>query len=129
MRLTTSGRLAASLLLIAMPQLTAASPPRQFSDAAFSGAREQNQTIVLETYASWCAPCQIQAPILERLSRREPFSEILILRIGEETPPSVWRRFSLNGYGRLVVFKDGREVARGTPTTARAVTELLSRGF
>lgn len=79
--------------------------------------------------AVWCLPCRIQAPILDSLRSRDPFKQVLVLRIGEKTPSAIWRRFHLNSYGTLVVFKSGKEIARGAPTSESAVTELLRRGL
>ncbi|MCA1662637.1 MAG: hypothetical protein LC648_11050 [Novosphingobium sp.] len=51
------------------------------------------------------------------------------MRIGEKTPSATWKRFRLSGYGTLVIYKGNREVARGTPTTERAVADLVRRGL
>ena len=83
----------------------------------------------METYASWCLPCRIQSPILERLYSGAPFRDVIILRIGEKTTSTVWKRFRLNGFGTLVIFKGHREIARGNPTNEAAVAELLRRGL
>jgi len=107
----------------------AASPPVAFDQAAFDAARAQGKTIVVETYADWCLPCRIQAPILNDLRGRAPYDNVVVMRIGERTHERVWRQFRLIGYGNLVVFKGRAEVARGTPTTRAAVAALLRQGL
>ncbi len=124
-----SACLAAVLLAVLVPSAATASAPIEFTDAAFAAAQARGRTIIVESYASWCLPCRIQAPILDRLRAREPFRDILVLRIGEKTPNAIWRRFRLNGFGTLVVFKGSREMARGTPTNEAAVIDLLRRGL
>ncbi len=120
----------AVLFLAAFPLQTAlAAAPAEFSDPAFAAAQAQGRTIVVETYASWCLPCRIQSPILDSLRTRDPFKQVLVLRIGERTPSSIWKRLRLNGYGTLVIYKGGREMARGNPTSESAVAELLRRGL
>ena len=121
----------AALLLIAWfaPSAALAVAPVEYSDKAFAAAQARGQTIVVETYASWCLPCRIQAPIIDRLRAREPLRRIVLFRIGEETPKAIWRRFRLNGFGMIVVFKGDREMARGTPTNEAAVADLLHRGL
>lgn len=118
------GLLAVLLLPSATPAV-ASSPPVLFSDAVFARSQAEGRTVVLETYAPWCLPCRIQSPILERLHSQEQFKNVVILRIGEETPNVVWRRFKLHGYGTLIVFKGTSEAARGTPTNERALIALL----
>lgn len=124
-----SACLAAVLLAVLVPNAAIAAAPVEYTDAGFAGAQARGRTIIVESYASWCLPCRIQAPILDRLRTREPFRDILVLRIGEKTPNAIWRRFRLNGFGTLVVFKGSREIARGTPTNETAVTDLLRRGL
>lgn len=121
--------LAAMVLATLAPQASRAAAPAPFSEAAFAAAQSQGRTIVVETFAPWCLPCRIQAPILSRLLAREPFDGIVVLRIGERTPPAAWKRFRLEGYGSIVVFKGGREAARGTPTTEAALADLLRKGL
>lgn len=125
----TSAYLAVALLAVLVPSVAGASGPIEYTDAAFVAAQAQGRTIVVEAYAPWCLPCRIQAPIIDRLRILAPFRNILVLRIGEKTPDPIWRRFRLNGFGTLVVFKGSREMARGTPTTEAAVSDLLSRGI
>lgn len=120
----------AALFLGAVPmQVAMAAAPAEFSDTAFATAQAQGRTIVVETYAPWCLPCRIQSPILDSLRSREPFRQVLVLRIGERTPSPIWKRLRLNGFGTLVIYKGGREMARGNPTNESAVAELLRRGL
>lgn len=102
-----------------------ASEPVEYSAAAFAAAHSQGRTIVVETYASWCLPCRLQSPILDHLRRQSEFSQIRVLRIGEKSPRSDWQRFSLTGYGTLIVLKGNREIARGNPVSEDAIADLL----
>ena len=105
-----------------------AAPPSAstYDNSLFEQAQSAGRIVVVDSYASWCLPCRIQAPILARLKQDERFSEILVLHVGEKSPKAVWRKFRLPGYGMLVVYRNGREVARGMPTTEAAMRELLS---
>lgn len=123
-------RFAAVFLLgLASSAAMAATPPVPFERAAFARAQAEGRTIIVETYAYWCLPCRIQAPILERLRSSKEFGQVLIFRIGEASPRAAWKHFRLTGYGTLVVFRGGREVARGTPTDEAKVRKLLTAGL
>ncbi|WP_337847915.1 thioredoxin family protein [Sphingomonas sp.] len=113
-------------LLLSAPA-AAAPAPVPFDDKAFAQAQSEGRTIVVETYAYWCLPCRIQAPILDRLRSQAAYKDVVIYRIGEKSPERVWKRFRLNGFGNLIVFRGIREVARGTPTNENAVADLLRR--
>lgn len=130
-------QLAAALMAVALlvgvaPAPAAAqqaAPPAPYSQTAFDRAQAQGRTILVESYAEWCLPCRAQAPIIADLRRRSPYSGIVVLRVGEDTPPPVWQQFRLNGYGSLVVYKGNREIARGNPTNEAAITQLLRQGL
>jgi thioredoxin 1 len=124
---SASLRLLVPLSLLLSAQALAVPAPIPFDDEVFAQAQSEGRTIVVETYAYWCLPCRIQAPILDRLRSQAPFKDVVIFRIGEKSPERVWKRFRLNGFGNLVVFRGTREVARGTPTNEDAVADLLRR--
>jgi thioredoxin 1 len=129
MRWGATFRLAATLLAAFPSQAALAAAPAEFSETAFATAQAQGRTIVVETYAPWCLPCRIQSPILDSLRSRDPFKQVLVLRIGERTPSPIWKRLRLNGFGTLVIYKGGREMARGNPTNETAVADLLRRAL
>jgi thioredoxin 1 len=113
---------------VASSASTAAAPLSvdAYDDSLFEQAQSAGRTVVIDSYASWCLPCRIQAPILARLKQEGSFAKIVILRVGEDSPKAVWRRFRLAGYGMVVVYRNRREVARGMPTTEVAMRKLLS---
>lgn len=121
-------KFALALAAFLMPGQSLASEPPAYSDKAFSSAQKAEGIVVIETWAPWCLPCRIQAPIMERLKKRAEFSSMRVLRVGEETPPAVWERFRLTGYGMIVVLMNGKEVARGTPTSEKALVSLIRSG-
>lgn len=118
-----------ALAIAAVPSRPAQAAPSTvpvFDATAFERARSAGRTVVVDSYASWCLPCRIQAPILARLKREKRFAEIVIMRVGADTPEAVWRKFDLAGYGMMLVFKQGREVARGMPTNEASMRKLLT---
>lgn len=117
----------AALALALSPQVSQAREPVPYSDAAFATANREGGLVLVESWASWCLPCKIQAPIIARLGKQAQFRGMRVIRVGESTPPAVWQRFRLSGYGMIVVFRGGKEVARGTPTTEADLLGLLRR--
>lgn len=118
-----------SLIILAGSTASTASEPVAYEAVEFGRAQAEGRTIIVESYAYWCLPCRIQAPILDRLRKRAPFDSVNVFRIGEATPDRVWKHFRLSGYGTLIIFKGNREVARGTPTTEVAVEVLIRSGL
>ena len=97
-----------------------------FTQAKFDRARAEGRLILVETYADWCAPCQIQAPIVTRLRAEQRYRNLVLLRIDENTPRRVWRDLGLAGYGQFVVFRGDKEISRGSPFNEADMRALLS---
>ncbi len=104
-----------------------AAEPVDFSEAAFARAQQGKGLVVVETYAPWCLPCKLQAPLFEKAMKQPEFQSMRLFRVGEKTPPAAWQRLRMTGFGMVVVFRNGREVARGTPTTEKELLALLRR--
>ncbi|MDZ4306757.1 thioredoxin family protein [Allopontixanthobacter sp.] len=118
----------ALLIAIALwPAQARAAEAADFSEAAFAQAQQGNGLVVVETYAPWCLPCKLQAPLFEKAMKQPEFRSMNVFRVVEKTPPAVWKRLRITGFGTVVVFRNGREVARGTPTTEKDLFALLRR--
>lgn len=63
--------------------------------------------------------------MLEWLNEAPAFRPVIVFRLGERTPGTVWRHFRLNAYGTLAVFRNGREIARDTPQSAAGIARLF----
>lgn len=62
------------------------------------GARLQlsqlrDKVVILDFWASWCGPCRMQAPILERVAQRHP-DEVVVLGINVGESPGIAQRFA-----------------------------------
>lgn len=53
----------------------------------------RDKVVVLDFWASWCGPCAMQAPILERVARRHE-SDLVVLGINVDDPPALAKRYA-----------------------------------
>jgi thioredoxin 1 len=66
---------------------------------------------MLELGAQWCGPCKALDPIVERIADEHVGS----LRVGKadvDRAPELARSLGIRGVPSVVVFKDGKELAR-----------------
>lgn len=91
----------------------------------FERAQRAGETIIVESYASWCLACKIQAPMLAKLRQDDRYRKLRIFKIGEYTPRPVWKRFRLKAYGTLILYRGEREIGR----LAGAKSEAQLRTF
>jgi cytochrome c biogenesis protein CcmG, thiol:disulfide interchange protein DsbE len=52
----------------------------------------RDKVVVIDFWASWCGPCAVQAPILERVAKRNP--EVVVLGINVDDAPELVQRYA-----------------------------------
>ena len=78
--------------------------------------------LVVDFWAEWCGPCKMMAPAFaEAAARMSP--KVRLAKLDTEAEPEIAARFRIQAIPTLIVFKDGREVARksGALGTAQLV--------
>jgi thioredoxin 1 len=69
--------------------------------------------VLVDFFATWCGPCQYQAPILERVAK-EVGEKAHILKIDVDRNPQVMERYGIRGVPTLILFRNGRIVWRAS---------------
>ena len=100
-----------------------------FTQAVFDAAMKAKQPILVEIHADWCPTCKAQAPIIKSLTEQSKFSGMAILRVDFDSQKDIVRQFGAQQQSTLIVFKDGKEVARSVGETGLVpISELLGKG-
>ena len=63
--------------------------------------------VLLDFWASWCAPCMMLAPIMEELAR-EYEGRAKIGKVNVDEAPALAARFGISSIPTVLLFKDGK---------------------
>ena len=66
--------------------------------------------VLVDFFATWCGPCKMIAPVLEKLSAEYP--NIEFVKIDVDQSPMIAARYQVQSIPTLIMFKDGEAVER-----------------
>ncbi len=66
--------------------------------------------VLVDFYADWCGPCQIQGQILEELVVEDDAATVVKVNVDQNA--DLARQFGVRSLPTLLIFRDGRNVAR-----------------
>jgi thiol-disulfide isomerase/thioredoxin len=72
----------------------------------------RDKVVILDFFASWCGPCGVQAPILDRVARRYG-DEVVVLGINVGEAPEVARRYAQSKGLSYLILADLEMTATG----------------
>ena len=88
---------------------------QHFDSKSFNEAIASGVTLV-DFWATWCGPCRMQAPILDAFEA-EMGSEVKVGKVDVDEEPGIAQRFNIFSIPTIIVFKDGKEIARTVGVT------------
>ena len=71
---------------------------------------ESKGLVLVDFWATWCAPCMMLAPFIEELAAEE--SDILIGKVDIDESQELAIQYRVASIPTLILFKDGQEVKR-----------------
>ena len=80
----------------------------QLTDDAFESEVNQSSVPVLvDFWASWCAPCKAISPLIDQLAE-EYEGKVKICKLNVDENPATPGQFGVRGIPTLILFKDGQ---------------------
>jgi len=101
---------------------------RDAEDAEHRLADYRGKWVVLNFWATWCAPCRREMPSLERLQTAMPDLAVVPVATGRNAVEGIRRFFEEAGVTALPILRDPTsELARGMGVMGLPVTVILNR--
>ena len=83
-----------------------------------------DKTVLLDFWASWCAPCRMVVPIVEEIAGER--RDIKVGKINVDEEPELANKFSIMSIPTLVVMKNGKIVQQVSGARSKkAILEML----
>ena len=82
------------------------------NDQEFQTSVLDSETPVLvDFWAEWCVPCHMVSPVVEQIGQ-EKGERLKVAKLNIDDNPQATRQYGVMSIPSLILFKDGKEVAR-----------------
>lgn len=110
----------------ALPQIAVTS----LDGKSLSFSELKGKVVLLNFWATWCAPCKEEMPALERLEATLGGDDFVVIPVatGRQSPASIEKFFAEAGIKSLPIWLDPKsELARGAGVSGLPATLILDR--
>jgi thioredoxin 2 len=67
--------------------------------------------VLVDFWAAWCGPCKMMAPVLERTAQQRT-TTLQVGKVNTDEQAELAGRFNIRSIPTLILFREGREIAR-----------------
>jgi thioredoxin 1 len=71
----------------------------------------KNRIVLVDFWASWCAPCRMMAPVLNDVAE-ELTGNVYVGKVNIEQYQTLAQKYQIRNIPTMILFKDGKEVSR-----------------
>lgn len=90
----------------------------------FSEVLNSEKTVLLDFYASWCGPCRMVSPVVDKIAAENP--QLFVGKINVDDEPGLAESFGVTGIPALFVLKNGKVVNQSVGAVSeRQILSLL----
>lgn len=76
-------------------------------------AELKGRPVLLDFWASWCGPCAMEAPVIDRVARRYEKKGLVVMGVNVDDPPEIIRAYAAKkGLSYPMVVDAGKAVSR-----------------
>lgn len=91
--------------------------------ANFEEIVKNNETVLLDFWATWCGPCQMQGPIIDALAEKR--QDVVFGKVNVDEEITLAQQFGVMSIPTLIIFKNGEIVQKAVGLQDEASVEQL----
>lgn len=84
---------------------------------------KNKNTILIDFYADWCAPCKMMSPVVEKIAEEHQNVSVYKVNVDEESELAI--KYSVMSIPTFIIIKNGEEVNRISGALAKSELEEL----
>ena len=98
---------------------------RKYDATTFKAAQSANKSILVDVSATWCPTCKAQHKVLDSLSKRPEFKDIVVFEVDFDNQKDALKAFNARQQSTLIAFRGSAETKRSVGETAVEAIESL----
>lgn len=83
---------------------------KELTGGNFEEAMKSGGKVLVDFWAEWCGPCQMQGPVVDELAKER--TDIGVYKVNVDKEPELAVRFQVTNIPSLIFFKDGQMVKK-----------------
>ncbi len=88
-------------------------------------ALNSEKKVLLDFFASWCGPCRMLSPVVDKIAEENP--DLFVGKVNVDEEPELAMQFGVSSIPVLVVMKDGKVLKQSLGAIPKQqVEELLA---
>jgi thioredoxin len=91
------------------PVANAKPKAREYTAAEFDEAINGEKLVLVDFFTTWCGPCKLMAPDIERI-KHEMADKVIVIKVDCEAYPDLATRYQVSGYPTVNFFRKGQVI-------------------